>query len=152
MAAIPVLRKAVGFPPLRRSELDGSGGPPRDELIVRGLRVVREGGGPVVLLVGGPGAGVDAIDPRLLVRAGYEAVRWEARVGFVGDLADDAIAVLDAVGARDAHVVGDPAVARHVTLRAPERVRSITLVGGAAADADGLAAPALLLAGDEQPD
>ena len=52
------------------------------------------------------------------------------RVASIGDMAADALAVLDAAGAQTAHVYGvslGGVVAQEVALQAPERVRSLTL-------------------------
>jgi pimeloyl-ACP methyl ester carboxylesterase len=103
--------------------------------------------GPPVLLVMGGGASVVWWPPELLrglVDAGCRVVQFDNRdVGLsthvdwaiapygIDDMADDVVAVLDAVGVGAAHLVGVSVggmVGQAVALRHPERVRSLTLV------------------------
>ncbi len=142
------------FPPLRRRPLPlGEAGPPSGELLAGplGLRVLHEGGGPVVLFAGGRAEDWDA---QPFVRAGYRVVRYDERPASdeakVGDLAADAVDVLDAVGARTAHLVGRPDTLLRVAASSPDRVQSLALVGEGVDD--DTAAPTLRLRGDEEPE
>ena len=100
-----------------------------------------EGSGEPVLLIMGigyPGAMWYRLLPYLTDR--YRTIRFDNRgVGTTGvvpgpytleGMADDAAAVLDAAGERSAHVVGASMggfIAQELTLRHPERVRSLVL-------------------------
>jgi len=100
-----------------------------------------EGGGPPVLLVMGLGYPASMwyrVLPYLV--DGYRAVTFDNRgVGATGvppgpysieQLADDAVAVLDAAGVESAHVVGASMggfIAQEIVLRHPGRVRSLVL-------------------------
>jgi pimeloyl-ACP methyl ester carboxylesterase len=106
----------------------------------------RSDGVPVLLFMGG-GASVVWWPPELiqgLVDAGHRVVQFDSRdVGLsthvdwatapygIGDMAGDAVGVLDAAGIESAHLVGFSVggmVCQAVALRYPERVRSLTLV------------------------
>jgi 3-oxoadipate enol-lactonase len=97
--------------------------------------------GSPVLLLHGLGADSTAWRPLLPMLAGHRLIRpdhrgsgrselGESRLG-IADLAEDAVAVLDAAGVASAHVVGyslGGMVAQELILRHPQRVRSLTLV------------------------
>jgi pimeloyl-ACP methyl ester carboxylesterase len=102
---------------------------------------------PTVLLIQGATAAMDWWEDefcRRLAAAGRHVVRYDNRdtgqstayppgePGYTGaEVTDDALAVLDAVGARQAHLVGlsmGGGVAQEVALDHPERVLTITLV------------------------
>ncbi|MET0144659.1 MAG: alpha/beta hydrolase [Ilumatobacteraceae bacterium] len=105
-------------------------------------RVSGRRGGPAVLLIQGLGADKHGWDlQRLALAWGYRTIAFDNRGSGRSDkphgtytldqMADDAIAVLDAVHAVDAHVVGASmggAIAQVLTLAHPVRVRSLTLV------------------------
>lgn len=101
--------------------------------------------GPVVLLLSGATAQADAWwQPNVvddLADRGFRVVRFDTRdIGrstwtddsyTLDDLAGDALAVLDAIGVRRAHLFGASLggmVAQRVALRAPERVATLTLL------------------------
>jgi pimeloyl-ACP methyl ester carboxylesterase len=109
--------------------------------------VIGEARHPVVLLVAGGESSMDWWRPEfceLIADRGFRVVRYDQRgmgettLGPAGSRRDglpvaleDAIAVLDAVGARDAHWVGFSAggwVAQLAALDRPDRVRALTLV------------------------
>jgi pimeloyl-ACP methyl ester carboxylesterase len=84
----------------------------------------------------------DAGPPRMwdLLFRPSRAARYQ-----LADLADDAFAVLDALGRSSAHVVGDSIgamIAATMALRCPERVRTLTLIGSTPSPRVG--APSLL--------
>lgn len=99
------------------------------------------GAGPPVLLIMGFAsdsrmwmAQVPALATRYTVitfdNRGVRASTADDEAFTMDDLAADAIAVLDHAGIEQAHVVGismGGAIAQHVALRAPERLRSLTL-------------------------
>ncbi|MGW4651931.1 alpha/beta fold hydrolase [Kitasatospora sp. NPDC004289] len=126
-------------------------------------------GDPVVLLVMGAQAqGVQWNDGLVarLVAGGLRVIRYDHRdtgrssvVDFaahpytVRDLATDALAVLDAVGARRAHVVGASlggVIAQRLAVSHPERVLSLTVLSSQPLGTDTAAALARMLA-SEQP-
>jgi pimeloyl-ACP methyl ester carboxylesterase len=108
---------------------------------------------PVLLLVGGAGWSRDWWDDELcdrFVAAGLQVVRYDHRdtgasthwppgaPGYTGaDLTADALAVLDALGAARAHLVGlsmGGGIAQSLALTVPERVASLTLIATTAVD------------------
>lgn len=107
------------------------------------------GEGPVVLLVGGAAMSKLMWDEALCARiaaTGHRVVRFDhrdtgtsthrppGRPGYaLRDLVGDALAVLDAVGARRAHVVGlsmGAAITQLLALEHPERVLTATMLCG----------------------
>jgi pimeloyl-ACP methyl ester carboxylesterase len=95
---------------------------------------------PVLLIMGfmGSGRAWFRLLPHLV--GGYRAVAFDNRgtgdsdrpggLWTMEDLAEDALAVMDAAGLDDAHVIGASMggmIAQHLALRAPERVRSLAL-------------------------
>jgi pimeloyl-ACP methyl ester carboxylesterase len=125
---------------------------PRETMVrARGVELCTEAFGdaadPTILLVHGVAAAMDfwddelcrrlAAGPRHVVRydhrdTGRSTTYPPAAPGYTGrDLADDAVAILDALGVASAHLVGQSmggALAQRVALDRPERVRSLTLV------------------------
>lgn len=108
------------------------------------LSAFRGGEGTPLLLIMGVAGHHDVWGPefvdRLLERhdvvvydhRGIGASSWVAEQFALDDLVDDALAVMDAAGWDDAHVLGfsmGGAVAQLLTLDHPERVRTLTLVG-----------------------
>ncbi|HEY2225526.1 alpha/beta hydrolase [Actinomycetospora sp.] len=108
---------------------------------------------PVLLLIAGAGWSRDWWDDELcdrLVGAGLRVVRYDHRdtgesthwpvgaPGYTGaDLLADAVAVLDALGADRAHLVGlslGGAIAQEIALATPQRVASLTLIATTAVD------------------
>jgi pimeloyl-ACP methyl ester carboxylesterase len=108
---------------------------------------------PVLLLIAGAGWSRDWWDDELcdrFVGAGLRVVRYDHRdtgesthwppgaPGYTGaDLTADALAVLDALGARRAHLVGlsmGGGIAQALALTVPERVASLTLIATTAVD------------------
>lgn len=68
---------------------------------------------------------VIAIENRDVGRSSYASEQYE-----IGDMADDTLALADELGLDDFHLLGlsmGGAIAQHVTLKAPERVRTLTL-------------------------
>ncbi|MEV4563589.1 alpha/beta hydrolase [Nonomuraea sp. NPDC049419] len=125
-------------------------------------------GDPAVLLVMGtstPGLGWPDELVRVLVAGGRQVIRFDHRdtgrsdwVDFsvhpytATDLADDAVAVLDAYGIATAHVVGASlggVVAQVLGVHRPERVAALTLVMSAPMGADQGPVWARALAGQE---
>lgn len=99
-----------------------------DDLVGRGFRVVRMDNRDIGLSQGFDHHGV----PNLW-RAGLRhALRMSVRSSYsLGDMADDAVGVLDALALPSAHVCGvslGGMVAQHLAARHPLRVRSLTLV------------------------
>lgn len=103
--------------------------------------VTGEAGTTVVLLTGWAVGGgvweyqVPALAPRhrvvTLDNRGAGRTRAPTRAWTMAELARDVVALLDHLGASDAHVVGcsmGGMVAQEVALQAPERVRSLTLI------------------------
>lgn len=100
------------------------------------------GEGPPVLLVHGTGVGGAAWQPQVEALAGKYRCAWFDNRGFgkstLGDepitlelLAQDALAVMDALGWEAAHLVGHSLgglVLLFVAARAPQRVRSLSLL------------------------
>ena len=115
---------------------------PAVDIGARELHVVRRGAGEPLLLIHGL-AGTHGIwgEPFLAVLDGtFEVLAYDQRgVGFsspsegpftIADLADDAAALLDALGLASAHVVGTSMggmVAQELALRHPEKVRTLVL-------------------------
>jgi pimeloyl-ACP methyl ester carboxylesterase len=106
-----------------------------------GLRVVGDGEGPDVLLIGGLADDHTVWDPQVASLAhSFRVTRFDAR-GIPGaptppgpyklrSLVDDARSVLDAAGIERAHVVGSSlggVVAQQLAIRHPERVASLVL-------------------------
>ncbi len=108
---------------------------------------------PLMLLVAGSGSSRDWWDDEFcarLVGTGMRVVRYDHRdtgesthwpAGAPGytatDLVEDALAVLDALGARRAHVVGlsmGGGIAQSLALTSPDRIASLTLVATTAID------------------
>jgi pimeloyl-ACP methyl ester carboxylesterase len=104
-------------------------------------------GAPALLLIAGGGQSMDWWTPEFcdLVGAGeLQVVRYDHRdtgqsstsppgqPSYTGDdLADDPVRLLDALGIEKAHLVGmsmGGGIAQTIAVRAPERVRSLTLV------------------------
>lgn len=100
------------------------------------------GRGPPVLMVQGTGVGAFGWWPQIEDLAGsYTCLAWDNR-GYgasqppaerltVDQLADDALALMDAVGWETAHVMGHSLgglIALYAAHRAPERVRSLSLL------------------------
>lgn len=110
----------------------------------------RRGDGPAVLLVPGRGDASDLFPEEFtstLTSRGFMVIRWDPRdTGLSGDggssytvatIAADAIAVLDASGVRDAHVVGISMaglVMLHLATRHSERVASLTFISAMSPD------------------
>lgn len=108
----------------------------------RVLHVVRRGGGDPLLLIQGMSGThaswgepfLQALDPALAtISYDHRGIGRSDPAGdpfSIVDLADDALALLDALGHESAHVLGismGGMVAQELTLKAPERVRSLTL-------------------------
>lgn len=117
------------------------------------LRVVAAGDGPPILLVHSAIVDLrswDAMVP-LLVAAGYRVIRYDIR-GYGTSTAEDVdfsnradvLAVLDAVGARQAAVVGNSRgamIALDTVLESPDRFVALVWVGGGIGGFDGGATP-----------
>lgn len=107
------------------------------------LACVRRGSGAPLLMIMGVAGHHGVWGPRFVDRlaAEFDVVMYDHRgigsssraEGFtLQDLVGDAVAVLDWSGIADAHVLGfsmGGAVAQHLALDHPERVRSLSLVG-----------------------
>lgn len=99
-------------------------------------------GTPVLLIMGlAADSAMWVMQVPALVAEGYEVITFDNRGAgrsstppgpySMEQMAGDALAVLDATGADRAHVVGvsmGGAIAQHLALKAPERVRSLVLV------------------------
>ena len=128
---------------------------------------------PTVLLIAGGGCSMRAWPVALcerLAAAGRYVVRYDHRdTGRsttvapgqpnydLGDMVDDAAGLLDALGIPRAHIVGwsiGAAIAQLLTLDAPERVLTLTLLSSTPGDPGAEAAdlPALAMAEDEEAD
>lgn len=107
-----------------------------------GLRVTQEGAGDDVLLIGGLTEDASAWEAQAqaLTAAGRRVTRYDARgIGVsptppgpyrLADLVADAVEALDASGIDEADVVGSGlggAIAQHLAIEHPERVRTLTL-------------------------
>ena len=112
-----------------------------EELGAHGLRVVRfdlRDSGQSRLRTRAPsfarvalGATKDAIFGRLLDGRDARSLFAEALPYTLDELADDVIALVDHLGAHEAHVVGmsfGGAVAQHCALRHPDRIRSLVSI------------------------
>ena len=117
------------------------------------LAVTDEGSGVPVVLV--PGMGLDQrmwapqVEP--IISSGRRAIRYDIRghgrsgvpeTGYrVVDFADEAVALLDALGIDRAHIVGlslGGSVVARVAVRHPDRIRSVTVIGSMASGYPGL--------------
>ncbi len=124
-----------------------------DEGVQLDVEVLGDEDAPAMLLLGGAGWSRDWWDDDLcarLVARGRRVIRYDQRdtgastcwpvgaPGYTGqDLNDDAVAVLDAVGVDQAHVVGLSAgggTAQELALAHRERVAALTLVATTAID------------------
>lgn len=98
-------------------------------------------GAPLVLVHGGESDRTQFATLRAHLGAGIRAISYDQRDSGItvnppipytlGDLADDLVALLDALGLQRAHLLGTSfggAVAQHAALRHPERVASLILV------------------------
>jgi 3-oxoadipate enol-lactonase len=113
------------------------------------LRVIADGAGPPLLLVHSAIVDLrswDAMVPSL-VAAGYRVIRYDVR-GYGSSMAEDVefsnrgdlLAVLDAVGARQAAIVGNSRgamIALDTILEAPDRFVAFAWVGGGIGGFDG---------------
>jgi 3-oxoadipate enol-lactonase len=115
---------------------------PRITVDATELSYERRGAGPPLLLVQGLGANSMHWDKPFLavLERDFELVLFDHRgIGRSGPpegdltiagLAGDALALLDALGLRDAHVLGfsmGAMVAQELALAAPQRIRTLTL-------------------------
>ena len=117
------------------------------------LETFGDAGDPAVLLVAGMSQTMDAWDTGLCERLAAEGrcvVRFDHRDAGrsascppgepdyrISDLRDDVLRVLDAAGVGSAHLVGlsmGSGLAVDVALTRPDRVRSLTLIGGSTLD------------------
>ncbi|KIH99578.1 hydrolase [Streptomonospora alba] len=98
-------------------------------------------GVPLVLIHGGEGDRTAYATLRAHLGSGIRAISYDQRDSGItvnppvpytlGDLGDDVVDLLDALGLQSAHLLGTSfggAVAQHAALRHPERVASLTLV------------------------
>jgi pimeloyl-ACP methyl ester carboxylesterase len=98
-------------------------------------------GVPLVLVHGGESDRTQYATLRAHLGAGIRAISYDQRDSGItvnppvpytlGDLADDLVALLDALGLQSAHLLGTSfggAVAQHTALRHPDRVASLILV------------------------
>jgi len=105
---------------------------------------VRGAGPPLLMLHGATSSGREDFGPQLALFAkafrcyapdarGHAATRWDVRAGFSQALlADDALAFAEALGLTTFHLLGfsmGAATALGVAARAPERLRTLALVG-----------------------
>ena len=121
---------------------------------VNGVELHYERGGsgePLLMVMGMGGTGLHWGDTFLrLIERDFDAIRYDHRgIGSSGRLegeltiarlADDAAGLLDALGVERAHVIGismGGMVAQELALRAPERLRTLTLGATWAGGADG---------------
>ena len=99
-----------------------------EQLVTRGFRVVRFDNRDIGLSQGFDAAGM----PNLVVAAMRHALGLRVRSAYsLDDMAADTLALMDAMGIERAHVCGASMggmIAQRVALRAPERVKSLTLL------------------------
>lgn len=118
------------------------------------LRVIADGDGPPILLVHSAIVDMRSWDAmvRPLVDAGYRVIRYDTR-GYGSSTAEDVefsnradvLAVLDAVGARQAAIVGNSRgamIALDTLLESPDRFVAFVWVGGGIGGYDGGDTPA----------
>lgn len=105
------------------------------------LRYVDEGSGPVVVLIHGLAGDYSAWTAQIeTLRSRFRVIAFDNRGAgestqidepvSTADLAADTLGLMDVLGIRSAHIVGRSmggAVAQHMALMAPERVRSLAL-------------------------
>ncbi|MEV6280238.1 alpha/beta hydrolase [Nocardia sp. NPDC051832] len=121
------------------------------------LAIERSGpqGLPALLLIAGGAQSMDWWTPDFCARLGageFQVIRYDhrdtgrssssepGRPGYTGeDLATDPLRILDALGIEQAHLIGmsmGGGIAQHLAVRAPERVRTLTLIESSPAGGD----------------
>ncbi len=97
-------------------------------LVTQGFRVVRHDNRDIGLSQGFDAAGV----PNLAWAMARHVMHMKVNSPYsLADMADDAFGVLDALGISAAHICGASMggmIAQHMAVRAPERVKSLTLI------------------------